>query len=733
MASIRIAVVWTALISSVARAEPPPFEIQNARGTGGLALTAPASANPWTRTIRVATSEAEASTKGLRIIEPIVVETDAGDAVRLSVSRQPADQPITPDTPLAVALTGTFARAGLYHGEIVLVQPPKQRVVPVQITVAAPTTSALQDHGGRSIAVTESITGAADTTLAIRLENTGDDPVQVVPVVAGVARVDKLDNPTYQLAVGAAAAPSREPIKPTPIAPHAIESFAIPVRGVDEPGIYAVELQLRDDAGARPPFPLRATVYRRQSGWWAALAIALGALVAWGVRGWVSDGKDRLALRRRLAFLVEQIRALRATAHNEDVITAARVFELDIDDRQRDARSGGKLDELKDIATRAEARLALLREIAAAFVELARIDPDKQAPARKVLDTALIVVRIDPGKPDAGSPEAIKTQRDEVAKLALAGARRDQLNGAVVELTTQIDAQRKVASAALATALAAVRTRLDRATALAGDGKLDELQQLVDGARRDVVDACLDELARIAGGPAPFGARTWSEVAAKLTAQIAEARREPVWDRRNRALRDSQSLYIATRIHGLADAARTLADGGDPRAAQLRQIADDLTAALARGPDEAAARYADALAVVAAAPPAPAPPATAKGASGGVSLGPISFGGDDEAPTSAAGWLPLHIASIAETIAPALADPAKLDRAIASYGFLVSLAVLAIAVASGVRTLWMDNLSWGGASALLNAILWGAGVQATGDAFTSLVGLRAKLGAPPTT
>jgi hypothetical protein len=57
--------------------------------------------------------------------------------------------------------------------------------------------------------------------------------------------------------------------------------------------------------------------------------------------------------------------------------------------------------------------------------------------------------------------------------------------------------------------------------------------------------------------------------------------------------------------------------------------------------------------------------------------------------------------------------------------------VLAIAVASGLKTLWIDNLSWGGPSALLNALLWGAGVQATGDAFAGLIGLRGKLGAPP--
>jgi hypothetical protein len=326
-------------------------------------------------------------------------------------------------------------------------------------------------------------------------------------------------------------------------------------------------------------------------------------------------------------------------------------------------------------------------------------------------------VRLDPGN-DA----KIQAQRDAVAQLALDAAYRDQLQACVDELTQQIAAQRRRASPSLDQALRAAAAPLDRADALANDGKLTDLQRVVDEARRAVVDACLAELTRITTGARPPGLTdgSWQETARMLRTQIEGAQREERWDRRYGALQTTQRTFFSAAIPGVIAEARQRADAGDSRAGKLRALADDLAAALARDFDEAAARYPAALAFVTAPDPE------------GASRGEVGFDGSEA--VAASGWLPLVISRVAERGERSpLATTEQIDRAITSYGFLVDVAVLAIAVASGVKALWIDNLAWGGQAAWLTAALWGAGVQATGSAFTGLIGLRAKLGAPSAT
>jgi hypothetical protein len=69
-----------------------------------------------------------------------------------------------------------------------------------------------------------------------------------------------------------------------------------------------------------------------------------------------------------------------------------------------------------------------------------------------------------------------------------------------------------------------------------------------------------------------------------------------------------------------------------------------------------------------------------------------------------------------------------LDRAVTWTSVMVNVAILAIAVASGVKALWLDDLAWGAHGASLNAFLWGAGVQVAGNAFAGLAALRSRLG-----
>jgi uncharacterized membrane protein len=102
----------------------------------------------------------------------------------------------------------------------------------------------------------------------------------------------------------------------------------------------------------------------------------------------------------------------------------------------------------------------------------------------------------------------------------------------------------------------------------------------------------------------------------------------------------------------------------------------------------------------------------------------------DAVAASAKMWLPLALGSTAAKPEVAAArEVVMLDREVAWTGAMVNVAILAIAVASGIKALWLDDLAWGSHGAALTAFLWGAGVQAAGNAFTGLAALRTRLGA----
>jgi hypothetical protein len=58
--------------------------------------------------------------------------------------------------------------------------------------------------------------------------------------------------------------------------------------------------------------------------------------------------------------------------------------------------------------------------------------------------------------------------------------------------------------------------------------------------------------------------------------------------------------------------------------------------------------------------------------------------------------------------------------------------VIIVAIASGMKALWIGNPTWGTDHAWLIALLWGVGIGAIGDAFTGLIRRREKPDAPRT-
>jgi hypothetical protein len=720
MVGIRTAALITVVLiaaRSARAAERFPFEVKNGRGASGLVFSVAADAaapTRWLRTVRiVGTEDAVVSTERLSLAGEIDVETEAGDIVKLTPSDLPPKQDLAPGMSIAIDLKGTFTAPGVYKGEFVLVlggTPPRQHVVPIQITVGPAEKRAampVDDHSAKAVALTEDVFGEVATRLAIRMRNTSSGPITVAPAFATVVRIDKADAPTYQIAIPEADAKGPAVV----IAAGDVARFDLPVDKLEGAGIYTVEAMFKDGSAA-PRYQaqsIKTTVYRRQSGWWAAFAIALGAVLAFLVKGFVSDGSRRLALRRRIALLGEHVRAVRSEARGEQLINAARLLELDIADRDRDARWGNSVNEVEIIVARAEKRLALLRSVMTASDAIAKLDADKQTELREQLDRALVVIRVDPG-----DDERVREAQEAVDRLAVRGVSRGQLRARLTDLQTLMTQQQHIASPALRGELATIEDSLAAADQLLRGDELDRLGTLIDQKLGSVLDVCIAEVTRLASAidpPAGVEAADWLATAAEVKSGLDRATGD--WKRRNDALLAAEKTYFTTAVNGLIKRARATAASTESRAAELNAMASGLEVKLNTDPMSAAEAYWPGLHQL------EAPPHKV------VAMQAMTFG-DPTAVTS--GWIPLLLGAIHDVAAPGdRPGSVALDRKLKTTTWLVTAVVLVIAVASGLKALWLDNLSWGGTSAWVTAFLWGAGVQAAGDACAGIAGLRARL------
>ena len=566
-------------------------------------------------------------------------------------------------------------------------------------------------HGGSAVVLTESLSGAVAPAFLLDVQNTGAEPLAVIPTVLGIAELDKADAPAVRRMVPrpapssgtAAAAPARTAVA-AGLAPAAIW---VPLTGVDAPGIYEIETELADRDHRFAPATIKTIIYRRGSWLCAAVWIAFGAVIAFGARLYIDGGAARLNLRRRIALLLQQIQAVRERAKGDPVIAAARALELDVDDRRRYARWGGSVDDVKCAIDRAELRLALLGDVVEAAAKLERLDPARQPAIRKVLDDALALVRVDPGD-DA----ALKAKRAEVSQLGLVAAWRDQLVADLALLDDQIAVRLPAAPPTFGAALRALGGELALARDDLACDRLDAASARLDALRPRLLAASADQLAQLLTTALPgVEAAAWQEATQTIEAALADARdaAQP-WPARWAAFKTAQDRYITTAVTGLIALAKQQAAGDPQGAARMTEIAAELDAAL-KDPATAAAIY------------------DARRHEIELANKPILHG-MAAAPAAMKMWLPLSLGGSApKPEAVAARQVAMLDREVTWTSWMVNAAILAIAVASGVKALWLDDLAWGAHGAALTAFLWGAGVQTAGNVFAGLAALRTRLGA----
>jgi hypothetical protein len=698
-----------------------PFELANARN-GPLKATFVLAKAPagWTRELRIglAAGVTAATTAGLEL-DDVLLETEAGVQVTAIVSRAlglfPAQ--LTAGQTATVTMLATFSARGLYRGELLLRQGEQRRVVTLEVNVMEPGTTPIEVEGGHSFVITGPCFGSEKINAVLQLRNKGHDVVAMKGVeLASATRVDKPVSPGIPVQNSTARLSAQG--SGVAIEPGAVARVPIEISGLDEPGIYLVNVAVQ--AETYEPELVTVTVYRRKPWMWALFWIATGALAAWGTRAFTSGGEDRLKLRRRLALARDRLRALRhQVVEPEHEAVAARLSsELEVHERELRWAS---IKESEGVVESIEERVELLNDILAAARQVGRLDNERRLAPRKALSAALAKVRVQSSKED------VKKERNAVAALAPDEIFRSQLVAALDELNTQLSSQLARGSDALQ---AAIATQVQPLQASAY--KLLRQEQL-DRAADDITDAhtllrklLANELKRqVAGASPPWVQKArWAFLQTTITALLPNETDAPTW----KTFQQAQREYFHAVVEGLAHYAKEKADSQDMQASdanRCREIAAELTSLLSSGDaglDAAAALYHRRLHEI------------AEASTPAVSRMQIKARPDSEDRSQEGGWswTSLLLSETPPRGKPASPPPPPTVRDIEwryrCTSLLVHAVVLLVALASGMKALWIGNPTWGTDDAWLIAFLWGAGVGAVGDAFTGIVGLRQRLG-----
>ena len=697
------------------------FELANAR-SGPLKVTfvlgkAPAG---WTRELRIglAAGVTTATTAGLDL-DDVLLENETGGQATATVRRPlgPFPAQLTAGQTATVTLAATFAARGLYRGELVLRQGEQRRVVALEVNVIAPGATPIEAEGGHAVAITEPFLGEENVSAVLQLRNKGHDAVALRSVdLASATRVDKPVSPGMPVQSSTAGLSAQG--SGLAIEPGAVARVPIEVSGLDEPGIYLVDVAVQ--AEGHEPEQITVTVYRRKHWLWAILAIAAGALAAWGIRAFTSGGEDRLKLRRQLAVLRDRLRALRHQVVEPEHEAVAARLTSEFEGHERDLR-WLSISASKDMVATLELRIELFGDILAAARQVSRLDDERRAAPRNALSAALAKVRVQSSKAD------VEKARDAVAALALDETWRSQLAAALGELDTQVAAQLARGGEALQAAIITqVQPVQISAHNLLRQERLVDAEAAIKDAQTRLRELLVGELRRQVASPPPPGVPgdAWVQAREELTQLLAGRIDAPAWAGR---FQQAQRTYFRTVVDGLARYAdeKATAEGVQASdAARLKAIADELRSLLASGDagvDAAAALYQRRLREIedAGTPVAGRLQIRARPDGG--------EGGED----SGWSWISLLLSEVPQR--GAAVSPPTVGQLEVRYRWtsrLVHAGVLAIAVASGMKALWIGNPTWGTDHAWLIAFLWGAGVGAVGDAFTGIVGLREKLGAP---
>ncbi|MBV9495701.1 MAG: hypothetical protein JOZ54_15755 [Acidobacteria bacterium] len=460
------------------------------------------------------------------------------------------------------------------------------------------------------------------------------------------------------------------------------------VSGIKSPGRYEGTL---DFAGVSK----KVTIYARQPWPVAALFIAAGVLVSFLLRWYAKVGRPRLAIMNRVGNIAAEARQAAATAGNDaEAVELAENFRAALLQRYDVLAASARLGTGADFDL-FESKLPLLTT----WIELHRDLLPLPCPpaARKTLEEAL--------RKAATTIRNSAAAATEIAQQAgaLGALRSDTEAAAATEIGKMLtDADAELAASADRGA-AALRNRINaiRSQLLQRDfaGALEDLRQL----RFDYLALLAKALERdLAHPPLGFTA-TWKPIADDARTYLDAARNATDPDVAFADLKKATEIWLRPAIASL----RTVADA--PAQAEL----DTIPAEIAAGKVLEAADHFRKLR-------SRFPDRKSKG------IFPAMVEEDEieadveiasvpRAPSSANATLGIDTTFARTTV----------HVAMLLGNILSTLLIAALAILLGLKVLWVDDWTWGGATSALIAFAWGAGLHAV--TYDGISGFFAKL------
>ncbi|WP_257462017.1 hypothetical protein [Archangium lipolyticum] len=486
-------------------------------------------------------------------------------------------------------------------------------------------------------------------------------------------------------------------------------------------GAGQYEGTLRIASADAPPVEKTFTLYLRESSWVALVLIALGVIISFVIRVYLTKERPRMVLQHRVLGLAQALEAMKTStegdAHGRELAQA--------------------LQQLVSVAS--QGLSAFTVNVTAEQVELLE---RKVSCARNWLRLRRSVEEMQPeslrSAPLAKLGEVERLLRNpgttgaqlETAEATLAGlpsemeaAMRQHLTGRLEEFHKELNATMATRDPFAATTRKLeqrVKPSLEQASALVTKD-LRAAFTAFDEARAALASLLADELSASLAGPAPgfLSATEWSELKVQVELLLSPLRQllAPSAEAAVGAYENGLSFYLRTVGRALYDAAgKQLQALGEGQTQQKERVERARTGAESSLRLLGERNLSESLRVLGE--------ARKDFVASTVSSTGLRMGGTQPAPAPAQAqplqgpslipeWLvdsvSLRLPQL-EGRAPA-EGLAMLEKWLRFADGIILVLMLAVASVAGLKVLWQDNPTWGGMNDRLIALLWGFGVH----------------------
>jgi hypothetical protein len=728
---------------TVERYPVPVLRVAGAAEPAGVKLTCN---EPRLRHLFRIESVNQAPVEALQVsVAPLVGPTSTQVPVTWKVDGRPGGKPVAVPGlgAVEVEVSAPLILTGAYAGLLTLVYADRRETVSFTVTRARPPLAV--EVLGLEAARATSCCGRGDATLWLTVsagegQDVTLDPPALTALALKGANQAKSQSTFDRLAV--LTEDGEDCPDPLTVKAGTTVRLKLIVRGLRDTGEHTGTVRLA--ASDAQPIDRPVTILMKDSGWVAGGLIFLGVSFSFLIRLWVRTGQPYLLRVQRAQDLLAELNQADGQAGLEDAERAVlrrlreRVDEV-AGSLTRGSASGADAT-LDDVA----AKLGLFRTWVEARRLVDAVQPATIAgPFREILRAVEGVLLSPAGE---GVDDARKKLKDLPAQVEDA-VKRD-LADRIQAVEREVAAQRTALPPDLADRLdREVVAPLAEARRHADAGDRDQARALLETARRADARLLADQLKReltAAARPAWFAQAAWDAMLAQVNAYADQALQaagadEAVthYQRAYRLYLNSLAVQLRTEIDQLADQInheRTFDDatkkGFLDRLAPLIPRLDGVREKAAA--DTPASRLAGVREYRAVEAVVSQVAQEVSQAVGGT-LAATGAAGATQAALPAGGGLP-GIA-VGGALPAVSAPPSQRRISLARVGTILRVLswafqplVLLIAVLLGLRLLWVDDPTWGGWTAYLNAILWGLGLhQVSGAAFEGVEGLVAKL------